>query len=84
MHKYFSPYDSPYDAYIYYMNALADFEATIEDAQLRKDVEEFWKADKATRQNNTTTSNSKPITKSHPQAFHTSRLLDFTKNLMNS
>lgn len=32
VHKYFSPYDSPYDAYIYYMNVLADFETTIEDA----------------------------------------------------
>ena len=55
----------------------------IEDAQLRKDIEEFWKADKVfkTRQNNTTTSNSKPITKSHPQAYHTSRLLGFTKQL---
>ena len=33
VHKYFSPYDSPYDAYIYYMNVLADFENTIEEAQ---------------------------------------------------
>lgn len=24
VHKYFSPFDSPYDAYIYYMNALSD------------------------------------------------------------
>jgi len=30
VHKYFSPYDSPYDAYIYYMNVLADFESTID------------------------------------------------------
>ena len=56
---------------------------TIEDEQLRKDIVEFWKADKAfkTRRNDTTTSNSKPIAKSHPQAYHTSRLLDFTKQL---
>lgn len=26
VHKYFSPYDSPYEAYMYYINALADFE----------------------------------------------------------
>ena len=26
IHTYFSPYDSPYDAYIYYMNVLSDFE----------------------------------------------------------
>ena len=32
VHKYFSPYDSPYDAYIYYMNVLADFETTVEEA----------------------------------------------------
>ncbi len=25
VHKYFSPYDSPYDAYIYFMNCLSDF-----------------------------------------------------------
>ena len=40
---------------------------------------EFMKAD-----NNSTLSkniNNKPISKSHPQAYHTSRLLDFTKNL---
>lgn len=30
VHKYFSPYDSPYDAYIYFMNVLADFETTLE------------------------------------------------------
>jgi alpha-amylase len=32
VHKYFSPFDSPYDAYIYFMNALADFESSVEDA----------------------------------------------------
>ena len=30
VHKYFSPYDSPYDAYIYYLNVLSDFEQEIE------------------------------------------------------
>ncbi|HNE24336.1 MAG TPA: alpha-amylase, partial [Leptospiraceae bacterium] len=25
VHKYFSPYGTPHDAYIYYMNALHDF-----------------------------------------------------------
>ena len=24
VHKYFSPYDSPYDAFLYYMNAIRD------------------------------------------------------------
>ena len=26
VHQYFSPYDSPYDAFIAYMNALTDLE----------------------------------------------------------
>lgn len=30
IHKYFSPYDSPYDAYINYMNVLADFRLELE------------------------------------------------------
>ncbi len=30
VHKYFSPYNSPYDAYIFYMNSFSDFEATIQ------------------------------------------------------
>jgi len=30
VHKYFSPYDSPYDAYIYFMNVYSDFELTLE------------------------------------------------------
>lgn len=29
VHKYFNPYDSPYDAYINYQNVLADFEQSI-------------------------------------------------------
>lgn len=30
IHDYFSPYPSPYDAYMYYMNALSDLEITLE------------------------------------------------------
>ncbi len=30
VHAYFSPYPSPYDAYMYYMNALSDLEITLE------------------------------------------------------
>jgi len=29
VHKYFNPYGTPYDAYINYMNVLADFEKTL-------------------------------------------------------
>ena len=49
---------------------------TIEDEQLRKDMAEFWKADKVKKEKR-----SKSTTKSHPQAYHTSRLLGFTKQL---
>jgi alpha-amylase len=30
VHSYFSPYSSPYDAYIYFMNALTDLEISLE------------------------------------------------------
>lgn len=29
VHKYFSPFDSPYDAYMYYMNVFSDFECVL-------------------------------------------------------
>lgn len=29
VHKYFSPYNSPYDSYIYFINALADLEVEV-------------------------------------------------------
>ncbi len=43
---------------------------------------EFYKADKVLKQKQTNISNTFDInSKSHPQAYHTSRLLDFTKKL---
>jgi len=36
VHKYFSPYDSPYDAYIYFMNVFSDFESTLERLPKKK------------------------------------------------
>lgn len=33
VHKYFSPYDSPYDAYVYFMNVFGDLENAIEKNQ---------------------------------------------------
>jgi alpha-amylase len=29
VHKYFSPFKSPYDAYIYYMNVISDLEIVL-------------------------------------------------------
>jgi alpha-amylase len=34
VHKYFSPFDSPYDAYMYFMNVYSDLESSVKD--LRK------------------------------------------------
>ena len=31
VHKYFSPYDSPYEAYIHFMNAFSDFNARLNE-----------------------------------------------------
>ena len=42
-----------------------------------KDIKEFYKADKFLKQKQTNDS----TLKSHPQAYHTSRLLDFTRQL---
>jgi alpha-amylase len=39
VHEYFSPFDSPYDAYIYYMNALADFELEVKKGHENADKE---------------------------------------------
>ncbi len=33
VHNYFSPYGSPYDAFIYFINALSDFKLRIKDKQ---------------------------------------------------
>jgi alpha-amylase len=36
VHKYFTPYPSPYDAYIYFMNVLADLQIRLRRAQKEK------------------------------------------------
>lgn len=36
VHKYFSPYESPYDAYITFMNTLQDFSIRLQSYQLQK------------------------------------------------
>ncbi len=40
VHKYFSPYDSPEQAYIYYINALADLEEKLHENPHETDIEE--------------------------------------------
>ena len=36
VHKYFSPYESPYDAYMYYMNVFSDFECVLKSRMKKK------------------------------------------------
>ena len=38
VHKYFNPYDTPYEAFIYYMNVLSDFILRVDDAISVSDV----------------------------------------------
>ena len=38
VHRYFSPFESPYEAYIYYMNALADLQIRVERANATREV----------------------------------------------
>jgi alpha-amylase len=44
VHKYFSPYDSPYDAYIYYMNAISDLQVRLEQGEKAKKTKKVKKA----------------------------------------
>ncbi len=39
VHKYFSPFDSPYDAYMYFMNVFSDLESSVKD--LRKKLKKI-------------------------------------------
>ncbi len=53
-----------------------------DDGKLKSIVMEFQKADKDLEQGNiSTVFNNKPVSESHPQAYYTSRLLDFTKHV---
>ena len=36
VHKYFNPYDTPYEAFINYMNVLSDFEIRVDEAMATK------------------------------------------------
>jgi alpha-amylase len=37
VHSYFNPYNSPYDAFICFINALSDFKLRVEE-KLKKDT----------------------------------------------
>ena len=40
VHKYFNPYDTPYEAFINYMNVLSDFQIRLDEARASLDVKE--------------------------------------------
>src|ERR1035437_1154503 len=40
VHKYFSPFDSPYDAYMYFMNVFSDLECSLKELRLPTDKAE--------------------------------------------
>ena len=40
VHKYFNPYDTPYEAFINYMNVLSDFQIRLDEACAALDVKE--------------------------------------------
>lgn len=41
VHRYFTPYPSPYDAYIYFMNVLADLQIRLRRSQERRGIEKL-------------------------------------------
>lgn len=59
VHKYFNPYESPYDAFISYMNVLSDLHLRLEQ------VKEVKREKSARKKPKFFTKNKKPITKSH-------------------
>ena len=40
MHKYFNPYDTPYEAFINYMNVISDFQIRLDEKRAALDVKE--------------------------------------------
>lgn len=53
VHEYFSPYDTPYDAFINFMNALSDFILRVKEKKLKKRIPDFqrifWKSMRKSR-----------------------------------
>jgi alpha-amylase len=86
VHKYFSPYDSPYDAYMYFMNVFSDLELTLKlIPKKRRTKPVMVEADKKARtkepagqspvrKNSRKGATKKPADKLHKQY---SRLLDY-------
>ena len=40
VHKYFNPYDTPYEAFINYMNVISDFQIRLDEKKAALDVKQ--------------------------------------------
>ena len=40
VHKYFNPYDTPYEAFINYMNVISDFQIRLDEKRAALDVKD--------------------------------------------
>lgn len=64
VHKYFNPYDTPYEAFINYMNVLSDFMARLDDAVAARDIKDtVVKETSAPRPVRKAASGKKPVAK---------------------
>ena len=49
VHKYFNPYDTPYEAFINYMNVISDFQIRLDEKRAALDVKEAVKEEQAVK-----------------------------------
>ena len=49
VHKYFNPYDTPYEAFINYMNVISDFQIRLDEKRAALDVKETAVEERATK-----------------------------------
>lgn len=63
VHKYFSPFDSPYDAYMYFMNVFSDLESSLKElrTKIKKTATQLHDIDslKKNRENTENTENTR-------------------------
>ena len=48
VHKYFNPYDTPYEAFINYMNVISDFQIRLDEKRAALDVRETAEQERKT------------------------------------
>jgi alpha-amylase len=68
VHKYFNPYDTPYEAFINYMNVLSDFILRVDDAISVSDVNFAAAKPKKAPAKKTVKAKAAPKAKAEPKA----------------